>query len=268
LTRGKTPQPRRACQVGDPAVAKVSSRRRAACEPRFIRRFALARLVHNASVMIRAAVVLTWLTFLVSACSSVSDGVAAPSIPGPAPWQGPTADRLNRENLAPSTPALKGLKGRTPLVYLTRSPEHGTAAEPSYELAVFDDGTLVYEGHRCVRIGGLILTRLSPDDLVAVRDLLAALCVGLDRLSDGELCEDAVTLRLTCANGGHALAGTDHCRKDDPQGRRIEALRAGLLEALELEAWLGGPTTRQACSAGALDLAPHELARTLALDAS
>jgi hypothetical protein len=214
----------------------------------------------------RPVVLLASFVLPALACSTVA-GPAAPAIPGPAPWQGPTADRMNRQNLTPATPALKGLRGRAPLVYLTRVPEHGTAGEPAYELAVFDDGTLVYEGHRCVRIGGIVLARLAPDDLVAVRDLLAGLCVGLDRLSDGELCDDAVTLRLTCTTGGRYLSGTDHCRKNDDQGRTLQALRAGLLDALDLDVWLGGPTTRQACSAGALDLAPHELARTLALDA-
>jgi hypothetical protein len=216
--------------------------------------------------MTRAALALPWLTFVVGACSSVYDGVAAhaqPAIPGPSPWQGPLADRMNRANLAPWTPALQAFKGRTPLVHLTRAPERATASEPAYELAVFDDGTLVYEGHRCVRLGGLILARLSADDLVAVRDLLAALCVGLEGLNDGELCEDAVTLRLTCSNGERSHTGSDHCRKDDEKGRRIEALRAGLVESLGLEAWLGEATNRQACTAGARDLAPHELARVM-----
>jgi hypothetical protein len=209
---------------------------------------------------------LTAVIFVAGACSSVSDRVAAhsePALPGPASWQGPLADRMNCANLAPLTPALRSFKGRAPLVHLARTPDRAAAGEPAYEVAVFDDGTMVYEGHRCVRIGGLVLARLAPDDLVRVRDLLAALCLRFEGINEGELCDDAVSLRLTCASGERAHTVSDHCRKQDAQGRRIEALRAGLVESLELEVWLGEPTDRQACTPGARDLAPHELARTL-----
>ena len=231
----------------------------------------MARLVQTPSVMRPATLVLACLGLVGGACSSVGDGVAgnaAPAIPGPAPWQGPLADRMNRANFAPATPALAAFKGRVPLIYLTRIPHGGASGEPGYEVAVFDDGTVVYEGHRCVRVGGLIVARLGPDDLQRVRDLLAALCVGPEGFNDGELCDDAVTLRLGCVNGERAHVGSDHCRKDDAQGRRLEALRTGLEETLDLVSYLGEPTTRQACSPGARDLAPHELVRTLGLDAA
>ena len=95
--------------------------------------------------------------------------------------------------------------------------------EPGYELAVFDDGTLVYgpplRGRRPVIAG--------PDDLARVR-FLAALCVGFRGANEGELCDDAVVLRLTCADGQRTHAGSDRCRKDETRGRQI-ALR-GLQE--------------------------------------
>ena len=110
---------------------------------------------------------------------------------------------------------------------------------------------------------------LDPNDvlrLVQVRDLLAALCVDFDGSNEGELCDDAVVLRLSCANGPLAHKGSDRCRREDPRGRRIEVLRAALFEQLDLASWVGEPTNRQACTRGALDLAPHELARTISLD--
>lgn len=199
-----------------------------------------------------------------SACATAPAGAPATEIVGPAPWQGPLADRMNHRDYGPTTPALRVLRGRTPLVHLARRPARESATEPDYEVAVFEDGTMVYEGHRCVEIGGVVIARLGTEPLTQLEDLLAALCVDIDGSRDGELCEDAVTLRVACSSGTRVQSGSDHCRKDEPAGRRIEALRTALLESLALDAWIGVPARRQACSTGARELAPRELARVLA----
>ena len=65
------------------------------------------------------------------------------------------------------------------------------------------------------------------------------------------------------SNGTELLAGTDRCRRDQDQGKRVAALAAALVEDLDLPAWLGEPTARQACQPGARDLAPREISLTL-----
>jgi hypothetical protein len=203
-------------------------------------------------------------------CATTSGGAAAKNDPPvvPAPWQGPLADRMNREALEPSTPALRGYRGQAPLVYVARVPARGASDEPAFELALFDDGTLVYEGHRCVEVGGVIVTRLRSELLTRVQDLLAALCVGLaGTLQDDELCGASATTHLACSDGERIWTGTDHCRgPSEPEGQRVQAIVAALSEPLALGSWLGTPTRRQACTPGARDLSPHELRRTIRAD--
>jgi hypothetical protein len=210
----------------------------------------------------KAALVLA-LGLAGCATSKPSSDPSGAVAPGPAPWQGAVADRMNRRAREPVTPVLRGLRGATPLVYVSRVPTPDAIAEPAYALAVFDDGTFVYEGHRCVKVGGLAVAKMGTEDLAHLRDLLTARCDRLGDVDEAELCDDATTLRVFCATGSRPQAGSDHCRKDDERGRRLESLRGDVVEALGLAAWLGEPTERVACARLAADLAPHELARTL-----
>jgi hypothetical protein len=190
-----------------------------------------------------------------------------PLLPGPAGWQGHMADAANRAAREPSTPALRPLHGRMPLLHVSHALSSGSRSkEPGYELAVFEDGTLVYEGHRCVKIGGVVVARLDEDQLEDLRDLLATSCVGLERASDDEVCEDDVrggSVRVTCSNGKEVLSGSDRCWRDEDRGKQVQALVSALLSRLGVAAWIGGQSERQACGAGSRDLAPHEIARTL-----
>jgi hypothetical protein len=211
------------------------------------------------------------LALAACACStSTGAATAKPELPrfGPASWQGPMADQMNQQAEGPITPALKSLQGQAPLAYVARVPARDAADDPAYELAVFDDGTFVYEGHRCVKVGGVVLTRVGPDALTSLQDVLAKLCTGLDDAhNDDELCADAPTLHVACSNGERMQSGSDHCRKrNQAQGQRIDELVTALGERLDLASWVGEPTRRQACTRGARDLSPHELARTIRPD--
>jgi hypothetical protein len=156
---------------------------------------------------------------------------------------------------------LRVLHGRTPLIHLVRGPwSPDRPFDPAYSMALFDDGTLVYEGRRCVRLGGVVIARLGGKELAAVRALLDTACAGFDRATDGEVCADAPTLRLTCASEDAVLSGTDHCRGEDDQGVRLQALAAAFIDKTGASAWIGEPVERQACGRGDRDLAPRELA--------
>jgi hypothetical protein len=134
-------------------------------------------------------------------------------------------------------------------------------ADPVYALALYDDGTLLFEGHRCVKVGGLLFARLGLDALAGVRELLDRSCADFDRASDGELCADPGSLRLACSNGLERLNGSDHCRADDEQGIRLRALADAILEQTGAGQWIGAPNERQACRGGEKDLARDERAR-------
>jgi len=205
-----------------------------------------------------------------AACSTPSAVSKRPDEPiaAPASWQGPLVDQMNLQALRPATPALRPFVGQAPLAYIARVPARGGADEPSYELAVFDDGTLVYEGHRCVEVGGLALVRLGGDALTRIKDLLAAFCADLGGiLEDDALCASAATTRVACSDGQRIQLGTDHCReRNEAHARRIETLASGIAEQIDLSAWVGVPTRRQACTPGSRDLSPHELRKTIRAD--
>jgi hypothetical protein len=165
---------------------------------------------------------------------------------------------------APRTPALRALEGRVPLLYLSHGPwSQWFPFEPAYAVAVYDDGTVVYEGHRCVKIGGLLLTRLQPDELDELKGRLASSCTDLHGWNDDEVCGDDTSLHLICSNGTELLAGTDRCRRAQDEGKRVAELAAAIVGHLGLDAWLGEPTARQACEPGARDLAPREISVAL-----
>jgi len=200
-------------------------------------------------------------------CSTTAVTGAAAALPDvPARWQGPAADRMNERASGPVTPALRDLAGQAPLVYVTRVP--AGSDQPGWELAVFDDGTLVYEGHRCVETGGLLVMRLRADELAALREAIETLCADLEHpTTDDELCDIATTLRMVCAGHDRLQLASDHCRERYPSvGRQLDAVVALLEGRSPLASWVGPPTRRLACAPGSRDLSPHDLARTIRPD--
>lgn len=173
---------------------------------------------------------------------------------------------MNEGAAGPATPALKDLVGQAPLVYVTRVPAERD--QPGWELAVFDDGTLVYEGHRCVETGGVLVTRLRADGLGALRDTIETLCSDIEQpTNDDELCDTATTLRVVCAGHDRLQLASDHCRERYPSlGKQLDAIVAALEGQSNLASWVGPPTRRFACAPGSRDLSPHDLARTIRPD--
>src|SRR5262249_13379221 len=110
---------------------------------------------------------------------------------------------------------------------------------------------------------GLVLERLDMAVVGRVRDLLAHDCVGLDTLTENELCGDSSRLRVACSNGREVLTGSDRCARNEDRGKRLGALAAGGVGLVGAAARLGAPTDRQACARGAGDLGPGELGRTI-----
>ena len=213
---------------------------------------------------------LPYIFIFLAGCSTTAAPGArsAMTLPRPESWQGPAADRMNERAAGPQTPALKNLVGQAPLVYVTRVPDAAERDESAWELAVFDDGTLVYEGHRCIETGGVLIRRLRADDLEGLRDALAPLCADVEGpSSDDEICTEKVVLHVVCASRDRLRLSNDHCRERYPtQGKEVDAVVAALEAHSDLASWIGEPTRRLACTPGSRDLAPHELAQTIRAD--
>jgi hypothetical protein len=220
---------------------------------------------------VRAAV-LAVVAVVAGSCAKTAPSPAAgvrqppPVQPFPvrASWEGAAADAANMSDRSPATPALRQLQGRVPLVHLRRGPwSPSKPFEAAFELVLFQDGTLVYEGHRCVKLGGLIVTRLSADELARVKAQVAAGCVGLGASPADEVCDNGIHTRLSCSNGEQVLTGDDRCRREREDGKRLLALATNVLTETRVVTWLGEPTERQACDVEAGDLAPREISRIL-----
>src|SRR5688500_2975031 len=68
---------------------------------------------------------------------------SAPPASAPAALAFPPRAGVFESAAGPRTPALKALQGRVPLVHLRRKSLR-RSVDPGYEIAVFDDGTLMY----------------------------------------------------------------------------------------------------------------------------
>jgi len=164
---------------------------------------------------------------------------------------------VKEDREAPSESILRLLRGRVPLARVSQRPSDGRVYQPSFEFAVFDDGTIVYEGDRCVRLGGLIIKRLKVDDIASLRDFLGESCTFIPSPVNDELCiERPTVLRLTCSNGKNTFSATDRCARDSSSSAAVAALARELLKRVGVTEWLGEPTDRQACTAGTSGLAP------------
>jgi hypothetical protein len=207
------------------------------------------------------------ITLLLLTASCATGGCASSAAAREAPpWasgdraRGAAAD-ANRAALASSLPALGALQGRVPLVAVSTEPSPDTPAQPRYEIALFDDGTIVYAGHSCVKVAGRLIVRLSVGQLADARAFLASACKDIDSATDDEVCDDRGSVRIACSDGRAILSGSDRCRRNSDVGQRLTGLAAVIAERLGLAAWVGAPTERQACAAGGLDLAAPPLAR-------
>jgi hypothetical protein len=227
--------------------------------------------------MRRVPVACAWLTVLGLGCASSAaaprpttvTSTAAVDVPWssqPAPWQGPAADAANVTSREPATAALRALRGRTPLVYVERGGSFsGASYQPVYELVVYDDGTVVYEGHRCVKLGGLILVRLPSDAVARLKEGLTTSCTNMTNAQADELCtSDRSNLRLTCSNGRELVRASGGCGGESD--RRLADLAASIADDVGVSVWLGEPTERQACDASGRNLAPGEIARLVPSD--
>jgi hypothetical protein len=218
------------------------------------------------------------LTACVVACASGGNGEAPfPEVLALDPDTGANSSSGARDMSAvsrlrgdgPAIEALRPLQGRVPLVYLARGPWPANQPnEPAYEVAAFEDGTLLYEGHRCVKVGGITVKRLDPYELRDLREMLARSCGGFKGAPSSEVCIERGALKVTCTNGDKVVKGTDRCSGNDQNGKALNAFAEEVLDNVDLASAIGEPTERQGCEIGAEDMAPGEISRLLSFGGS
>lgn len=192
---------------------------------------------------------LLLFTLLCGACaSSAVRETAAPACPA-----GSSASTAFARNQRDS--ALKAFEGRVPLVRLRERAATREAFVPTYEVSVFDDGTVIYEGDRCVKVGGTVVTRLAPDDLRKLQGFLGEACVEADASDGDELCQERERIiHVTCSDGVRVHARSNRCASAIDDSRSLDGFAAEILERVAGPGWLGRPSERLACEPGAKSL--------------
>jgi hypothetical protein len=132
----------------------------------------------------------------------------------------------------PASPALKPYVGQRPLYYVTSRPSCDglERCQVGYELVVFEDGLLAYEGAACGEPASRVVLRHL--DRSAVEKLHRRL-EGCRSLSNGKYsCSHGDRLSIACRTAPQSDAFVDDC---DGAGRELRAFAAAIAQSLDLE---------------------------------
>ena len=124
----------------------------------------------------------------------------------------------------------------------------------AFELAVFEDGTLAFEGHRCVGKKGLAFRALSAERLASLRASVIRQCLGMRGSHDD--CSHSDTVHLSCQDGHRKNDVVFRC--DDPP---TTAFVERVVRALGIEAWVLADWACPRVESGAA--ATGEISRTI-----
>jgi hypothetical protein len=146
-----------------------------------------------------------------------------------------TAHRLvgcDEKSRGPQSAKLKVYVGQRPLVYVTSMPscEDFQACRAGYELAVFEDGLLVYEGPACGAPAPQVVVRhLDRPTLASLRRRLEA----CDSLSSSKYsCSHGDRLWVECRTESRYANLLDDC---DSPGNSLRAFNTSIAQTLNLE---------------------------------
>ena len=153
------------------------------------------------------------------------------------------------------SPATRLRRGVAPIVRINRSPSVDQFHEPSFDLAVFDDGLVLYEGDRCVKLGGLLVKQLDVNDLRALRESIATSANTLWRTS----CDlHEVFIDVKYGTGKRYSTFADRCRGLATEVPAMDAFAREVLRLVGADAWIGKPGERLACLETSEDLGPGD----------
>jgi hypothetical protein len=152
-------------------------------------------------------------------------------------------------------------ESQMPIVRLSQRPSSERSAEPRFDLAVFDDGVVIYSGHRCVRRPGVAVDQLTSEGLRGVKELVSSWCRSRPAVAENELCVEGGTVReVLCSDGEHVQSATDRCRRDPAADEQLAAFADQLVQRLDAQALIGGTSQWRACAPATPAIAPASFA--------
>jgi hypothetical protein len=151
------------------------------------------------------------------------------------------------------------------MVFISQGPA-GFLSAPVFDLALFEDGTVAFEGKFAVKVVGLAFRRLPPEELVRMRRALTELCATVDSTPSPRNygCADCRRTEVVCRREAGVVAAVDCLDGEFPAGKTVDAFARRAAELLGASAWIGEPQERR--GVGALsgeDLWRLEIRRTL-----
>ena len=145
----------------------------------------------------------------------------------------------------PTRPELLPYVRKRPLVHVSQSgwPEE-SPTKPTFDLVVFDDGKVFFEGESCVASVGLRVDTLAETQLAALRRKLDERCPALER-STRHITHTS-TMTVACQVQGVNYTGLDMCSGlcGEP-GTNTVVLAAEIIESIGIRDWLGDATDPQ-----------------------
>ena len=132
------------------------------------------------------------------------DGTAPPI---PAAMPNHTLVSVKDSIVGPSVPELKARQGQAPLVHVAFDTDTAGQLEPTvgsrratFEVAVFPDGLLAFDGGACAKTDDLAIRRLDAERLSVLRSAIDDFCPQIARLTGGD-CSHGDELAIACSKG-------------------------------------------------------------------
>jgi hypothetical protein len=195
-----------------------------------------------------------------SAESLASIGASADLPPDPA-----RGDGLSGLGSPSKNPVLRRHFGDRPLVFVSEG-EDGFLSSPVFDLALFEDGIVAFEGKFAVKVVGLAFRRLPPEELGRMKGMLTELCGTVDPTPNPSrhVCSDCGRTQIVCRRGATTIKAADDLGGWFPAGKTVHTFAKRTVEILGASAWIGEPRERRGVGTlSAEDLWRMEIRRTI-----
>jgi hypothetical protein len=172
----------------------------------------------------------------------------SPAVPGvettsPSPPNLAAHTLVDEGFTGPASPELLPYVRRQPLVRIRQRGSLEEEPPPaSFDLVVFHDGKVFYEGERCVRTTGLRSASLRANEVLVLRRLLDEKCPTLANARG--FCAHSTSVAVVCHLSSAEYSGSDGCsgRFDEAgsqAGRNVVAVATELVSSVGASSWIG-----------------------------
>jgi hypothetical protein len=196
---------------------------------------------------------------LLAACASAPAPPVVPPMertPPPNPRSMPhhTLESVKDSVVGPTDPALRALQGQKPLVHVRHDPEcefilADEAQVPcptraGFELAVFQDGTLAFDGGTCARADDLVIRQLTARQLTALHATIDRIFPKIAEMQMSS-CSHGDRLQISCRTNRRQASVAVGCSEQDAYRLALQVIEHAAVVDL-----LGTPEEQEACAAG------------------